>query len=256
MSPRASFLARWIKPPIDSLLRLFYPEVCQFCFQREALQEKGYICELCRGKLAPIEAPFCRVCGDMFPGNFTGVKSFVCEPCRFTPPYFDWARAAAQTDSLPLQAIYKYKYGGSLWIEPWLSELLLECASKWINFSDWEMIVPVPLFPVKEKKRGFNQDQRLGRALSNHSCIPLNTELVHLVKNTPTQTKLSREERIKNLSGAFKVFSPDSLAGKRILLVDDVLTTGATCNEVARVLKKKKAEYVCVLTICRGSPLV
>lgn len=256
MSGATSFLTRWLRPSIDSFLRLFYPEVCQFCFQNKALHEEGYICSYCKQDTSPIEAPLCKVCGDMFPGDFAELKSFICESCRSAPPCFDWARAAVQTGDLPLQAIYKYKYGGCLWVEPWLGEMLIDCAAKWITYTDWDMIIPVPLYPSKKKKRGFNQAERLGRILSRHTGVVLNTELVHRVKNTRTQTQLSHEERIINLKGAFNISSTQSLSGKRILIVDDVLTTGATCSEVARVLKKKEAEFVCVLTICRGTPLV
>lgn len=141
-------------------------------------------------------------------------------------------------------------------MEPWLGEMLIDCADKWITYADWDMIIPVPLHPSKKKKRGFNQAERLGKIFSQHTGVALNTELVHRVKNTPTQTRLSPEERLNNLKDAFKIFSTQSLSGKRILVVDDVLTTGATCSEVARVLKKEEAEFVCVLTICRGTPLM
>jgi ComF family protein len=151
-----------------------------------------------------------------------------------------------------LEIIHKYKYQRALWFEPFLASLLIDRAKPEISKSDWDWIVPVPLHPTKLREREFNQAERLARCLSLATQVPVNTRLLRRTRATQTQTLLSREERQANVRKAFASRPGTSLKGERIVLVDDVFTTGATTGACARVLRLAGAGEVCVWTVARG----
>jgi ComF family protein len=151
-----------------------------------------------------------------------------------------------------LDVIHRYKYSRALWFEPFLAELLINQAVPELAKSSWQWIVPVPLHPAKQREREFNQAERLALRLGAAARIPINTRLLRRVLATPTQTLLSRGERVANMKNAFAMRGKQQLKGERILLVDDVLTTGATTSECARVLLSAGAGEVCVWTVARG----
>ena len=150
------------------------------------------------------------------------------------------------------QVIHRYKYQRALWFEPFLAELLVRQAAPNLSPKEWDWIVPVPLYPVKEREREFNQAERLAAHLSRATRIPLNARLLRRVEHTRTQTMLTRQERAENVRGAFAMRRDASLRGERIVLIDDVLTTGATTSACARALRAAGARDVCVWTVLRG----
>jgi len=117
----------------------------------------------------------------------------------------------------------------------------------------WDLIVPVPLHPLKEREREFNQAERLARHLGRALRIPMNTRLVRRAKFTGTQTLLTRSQRALNVDGAFVPRAGKQLNGEKVILVDDVLTTGATTSACARALRECGAGDVCVWTLARGT---
>jgi competence protein ComFC len=117
---------------------------------------------------------------------------------------------------------------------------------------NWDFIVPVPLYSVKQREREFNQAERLAARLSAATGIPLNSKMLWRIKPTATQTRLTRTERAANMRGAFAVRSDTRLDGERVVLVDDVFTTGATTSACAQVLRAAGAGDVCVWTVARG----
>jgi ComF family protein len=153
---------------------------------------------------------------------------------------------------LALEVIHRYKYYGALWFEPFLANLLIREAAPVLQAQEWDLIVPVPLHPLKRREREFNQAERLARRLSRAADIPCDFRLLRRVVVTRTQTQLSRAERAANMAGAFRMRSGRVLDGQRIVLVDDVFTTGATTNACAKVLSDNGAGAVCVWTVARG----
>lgn len=238
---------------LEAILAFFYPECCQICGERRARASEGYVCSNCRkrpGAIRWIEPPICERCGLPFEGEIT--NRFECSNCRGASLQFSSARAAVVASGLVLEIIHRYKYYGALWFEPFLAELLITKATKHLRREDWDMIIPVPLHPLKMREREFNQAERLARRLARATGIPLNVFAVQRVKNTQTQTMLTRSKRAQNVRGAFKLRPSAQLQGKRIVLVDDVLTTGATTSECAGTLVKGGAREVCVWTLARG----
>jgi ComF family protein len=151
-----------------------------------------------------------------------------------------------------LEAIHRYKYQRALWFEPFLAGLLVQAARQALGRQSGEMIVPVPLHPTKQREREFNQAERLADRLGAATQMPVNKRLLRRVVATRTQALLKRPERLANVRNAFAMRDGQRLNGERIVLVDDVFTTGATTSACAKVLMAAGAGEVCVWTLARG----
>jgi ComF family protein len=165
--------------------------------------------------------------------------------------WFDKARSAVEAKGKVLQAVHRYKYNRALWLEGFLADLLVRAARQGLPSGCCDQIVPVPLFPTKQRERGFNQAERLARHLSKCLGVPLNSSAIRRVLPTPSQTHLGRLQRQENMNGAFATGAGD-VTDARVVLVDDVFTTGATTNACACMLRKAGASAVYVWTLARG----
>jgi len=165
---------------------------------------------------------------------------------------FSFARSAVLTGPEVLAVIHRYKYNRAFWFEPLLSRWLIDAAIPELLIQHWDAVVPIPLHPAKQRQREFNQAERLARRLSHAAGLPLDTHCVQRIRATETQTHLTREERHGNMEKAFLAARSVNLQGKRLLLVDDVMTTGATTSSCAKALRKAGAAEVCVWTVARG----
>ncbi len=235
---------------LNAAVGLVYPELCQVCRNARATPAQCFICESCRGQLRYVVPPYCERCGLPFEGEIT--TPFECANCRELELPFRSARSAVIARDMVLEVIHRYKYSRASWFEPFLADLLVRRATPELALEAWTWIVPVPLHPAKLREREFNQAERLARRLSAATGIPLNTRLVRRVLPTRTQTLLSREERLANVRRAFAMRDGQKLHGEKIVLVDDVFTTGATTGACARVLAKTGAGDICVWTVARG----
>ncbi len=235
---------------LDASLAFFYPETCQICQTERATAQAGLVCQSCRSRVQFIKPPFCERCGLPYPGDLN--TPFECTNCREMELYFSSARSAVVSHSVVREAIHRYKYQRALWFEPFLADLFLRQAVPQLPEQDWDFIVPVPLHAVKRREREFNQAERLAAHLSAATQIPLSPKLLCRVRPTATQTLLTRQQRAANMRGAFAVRRGVRLNGERVILVDDVFTTGATTSACARVLRAAGAGDVCVWTVARG----
>ena len=243
-------LAQTLRRHSEPILAFLFPETCQICRTERAAAADGFVCSHCRSQVHFINPPFCERCGLPYSGDIT--TPFECANCREMELHFSSARSAVVAHSVVREAIHRYKYQRALWFEPFLSGLFLHKALPALRGQGWNFIVPVPLYPVKYREREFNQAERLSARLSIAARIPLNTKLLRRVRPTATQTRLTRQQRAANVLGAFALKSSAKLDGERIVLVDDVFTTGATTSACAQVLKAAGAGDVCVWTIARG----
>jgi len=166
--------------------------------------------------------------------------------------HFRSARSAVVAGELVLEVIHRYKYQRARWFEPFLADLLARQAEPVLRQEKWDMIVPVPLHSAKKREREFNQAERLAAHLSAVTHLPVNTRLLRRVEPTRTQTLLTRPQRAANVRNAFALRQEQKLRGERIVLLDDVLTTGATTSACAKVLLAAGAGEVCVWTVARG----
>src|ERR1035437_10025068 len=165
---------------------------------------------------------------------------------------FTAARSAVVAKTVVLEAIHRFKYQRALWFENFLADLLLREAVPVLRGQNWDFIVPVPLHPLKQREREFNQAELLAQPLSRAANIPLNNKILQRTAPTATQTLLTREQRAANMKNAFAVRPGVRLDAKRIIVLDDVFTTGATTSACAEVLRGAGAREVCVWTVARG----
>jgi competence protein ComFC len=239
-----------VQNALSTTLGLFYPEVCALCQDEPATPREGYVGAKCRRQVQFVRPPFCQRCGLPFAGDIT--SPFDCTNCRTLELHFSYARAAVVARTVVLEAIHHFKYSRALWFENFLAELLVAEAAPVLRGQKGSYIVPVPLHPLKQREREFNQAEILAARLSRATGIPLNAQLLRRVKATATQTRLKRDQRATNMHGAFAAREGAALDGERIIVVDDVFTTGATTNDCARALRKAGAGDVCVWTVARG----
>lgn len=234
---------------VEAGLAWFYPRVCQICETERALPEEGLVCRKCWTGVRFIKPPYCERCGLPYEGEITG--AFECSNCRELELHFTAARSAVAAKGVTLEIIHRFKYQRALWFEPFLTDLMVRTAVPELSGSIWDLVVPVPLHATKLREREFNQAERIAAGLARALELPLRGDLVQRVLPTRTQTLLTKAERATNVRRAF-VARDVRLRGERIILVDDVLTTGATTNACARVLRGMGAGEVCVWTVARG----
>jgi competence protein ComFC len=235
---------------LEGALGLFYPPVCQVCRQEAALARDGYVGAECRREVRWIQPPFCDRCGLPFEGAIT--TEFKCSNCSEQTLHFSTARAVVVASGVVRDVLHGYKYRRAVWFEPFLGRLLVQGAGAAVAAAGYDLLVPVPLHPVKRREREFNQAERLARRLSRAMKIPVRTDLVHRQHPTLSQTRLTRMERADNVGRAFVACRNRALSGERVVLVDDVLTTGATASACAGVLLGMGAGEVAVWTVARG----
>jgi competence protein ComFC len=239
-----------VKSWLEAGAGFFYPNVCQVCQCERATADEGYVCPACWRGVQFIQPPFCDRCGLPFEGEIT--TAFECANCHEMELHFQRARAAVVSKGVVRDVIHCYKYQRALWFEPFLADLLTRHAVPALAGGGWDMIIPVPLHPAKFREREFNQAERLGAALSRATGIPMNAGALRRVQYTETQTELPRPARLANVRHAFEVVDMQTVKGTRCVVVDDVMTTGATTSACAKALNAAGAAKVCVWTVARA----
>jgi ComF family protein len=235
---------------LNTGLALLYPEVCQLCNAVPATPRDGFVGRQCWSQIRFIRPPFCDRCGLPYEGDIT--TAFVCANCHDLKLHFSSARSAVVAKTVVLEAIHQFKYSRALWFENFLAGLLVPEAAPVLRGQNWDCLMPVPLHSLKEREREFNQSALLARHLARALNLPCQENVLWRATSTETQTHLNRDRRAENMKKAFAVRPGMNLAKRRIVLVDDVFTTGATTNDCARALRRAGAAEVCVWTVARG----
>src|SRR5438034_2282851 len=233
---------------LHSAVSLLYPPGCTIC--RKSTRAGEYLCDQCETKAVRIVAPFCQKCSEPFEGSIT--NTFACANCAHRTIYFDAAVAAYRGRGIVRQIIHDFKYGRQIHLRHLVARWL--CAAfddERLRGRKFDIIVPVPLHPTRQRERGFNQASLLAELLTAQISIPCKPVLKR-VRYTTTQTALDRTERMENLHNAFRLRRNANVRGLRVLLIDDVLTTGSTLSECARILKRSGAIAVYAATAARA----
>lgn len=231
------------------MLDVIYPRNCLACGvdSPDTLQA---ICWDCLSTVPRVEPPFCMRCGDPVAGNVE--HSYTCYSCSRKEPAFERARSAVRYEGAAGAALRALKYDRAVWAADDCASLATACVQAQYSGDSFDAVVPVPLFPPRRRMRGFNQSEEIARGISRRIGVPLRSRFLRRIRPTVTQTGLTAPQRAANVFGAFRAGVAARPAGQRILLVDDVMTTGATVDAAADALKKGGAETVYVITVARG----
>ncbi|MCE0483686.1 MAG: ComF family protein [Methylacidiphilales bacterium] len=198
-----------------------------------------------------IKPPFCRQCGEPFPALPADDPSFICHHCAERKWHFQWARAGYRTEGQVLEAITGFKYRDEYYRYRQLSAWLVETFDRYAGHDSWDALVPVPLYHRRHRERGFNQAHELARNLARARKMRV-LDVLYRYRETDSQAELDREARWKNMAGAFQMKRGFDVKGSRLLLLDDVFTTGATVDACAQALAKAGARQLAVLTVARS----
>lgn len=235
---------RWLG---GRLLDLLYPPVCLNCAAPTAMPDT--LCGACFGDLRPITAPLCPILGLPFAASL-GPDTLSAEALADPPP-FARARSAVIYGPVARRIVSQLKYGDRPELADFCARLMVGAGHQ--LWTDAPILVPVPLHPARLRTRRYNQSAELARAIGRRIGLQVDAALVQRIRKTRQQVGLSGDGRQRNVAGAFAVH-PDALLrlrGKRVVLVDDVYTTGATVKAVTRALRKAGVEAVDVVTFAR-----
>ena len=235
------------------LFAAFFPCDCRICDTPLLNISRLPVCEECVAAIRPISGETCDICGEAVPVLARADEMQACSACQETRPHFARATAFGAYDGELRELIHLLKYEQVLPAAGVLGGMLAEAIRK-LKLAVPALVVPVPLHSSKRRQRRFNQAELITRAALKRLAqdgFEFAAKVLVRVKPTVSQIGLTRPQRRENMRGAFQVVHPNKVKGRSILLVDDVLTTGTTVSECARVLRKAGAEQVWVATAAR-----
>jgi len=221
------------------------PPLCALC--RTPVTGHHAVCGRCWGQLHFLTPPWCESCG--VPFAVTELEAKLCAVCLTTPPVYGRSRAALAYDEGARALISRFKYGDQLHLLPLLAPWLAKAGAEVLNEAD--VLVPVPLHWKRLLWRRYNQAALLAQAVASCAKLPVDLHALGRVRATTPQVGQPRATRLGNVRHAFAVMKPEQVAGKVVVLVDDVLTTGATLSACAEVLHKSGVKEVRTLTFAR-----
>lgn len=227
----------------------FYPRICPGCGERSDRPGR-HLCWGCFSRLELHTQSLCVLCGHPAEGAVS--HAFVCGACKAVKPAFDRARSAGHFTGVLREQIHQFKYGDALWLKHDLVDLMNGCFLAHFETEAVDVVIPVPLHPVRQRERSYNQAALLAQELAQRNGRRFDCRSLVRTRKTETQTQFDAAHRRRNILGAFTVARPEWVTQRRVLLIDDVMTTGATLSECARTLKKAGARSVWALTVARG----
>lgn len=209
------------------MIELIYPGICGICNKIE----KEYICEECKLKL----------------------KKYLInkiENCKNNKKvYYDYKVKILKYENLVREKIIEYKFNEKTYLHKTMEKIILNDEKIYSFLEKYDIILPVPLFKNKKWERGYNQTELIARDLAKDLGIKISNKTLKKVKNTKMQSSLNKTERMKNIKDAFIVTNTESVENKKVIIFDDIYTTGSTLNECSKIVRKANAKEIAILTI-------
>lgn len=228
----------------ETAITFLYPAECRVCKEFLGAMTIPYICNNCWQDIHFVEPPWCDICGTP---NINGL----CEACAITPPRYGKLRSIAFYQTTLQQAIHCFKFEKKKGLARHLIQLINTHIPSDCRIAEYDFILPVPIHKKRQQERGFNQATLLANGIAKTEGVPVLRDTLVRHRHTVAQSSLDREARQQNLVGAFTIRNPDIIRGKRLLIFDDVFTTGATIREAVSELWTADPAEVDVLTLAR-----
>lgn len=229
----------------EVLYSIFFPRRCPIC--DETIVYEKDICEECGKELTYITEPSCKKCGK----QVTDERSEYCPDCSRKRHYYKQGKAIFAYQKGMKRSMYRFKYSGRKEYASFYARTAKERIGHWVMRHGIEVIVPIPMYRRKQRMRGYNQAEVFAKSLGDYLDLPVDTKLVRRIKNTVPQKELNDIQRKDNLKGAFQL-QTNIVKYRKILLVDDIYTTGSTVDAVAKCFLETGIEEVYFLTVCIG----
>jgi ComF family protein len=238
----------------DALVSVFFPAGCGICGGLLVGASRVPICDDCLRSFEHTSEGCCQICGQLFPRlALAGQAQLLCRACQLHTYAFERARSFGLYDGALIRAILMLKFEQVLPLGEWFAQRLAEIARREGPAMAADVVVPVPLHKVRQKERGYNQAALISKPLARKLGLPHKALLLTRTRPRPDKQVLSLEERWQSVRGAFATRPGSQVDKLRVLLVDDVLTTGATLDACARALLESGAKAVLGLTVARAA---
>lgn len=233
-----------IQQLFETAITFLFPAQCKVCEKNIGLESIPYLCNGCWDSLEIVTPPWCEICGIQ---NVDGV----CDVCATAPPRYGKLRTVAFYDAILQRIIHLYKFEKRKSLAKHLSDMMVNHIPNDCNLKEYDYILPIPIHKNRLRERGFNQSTLIAQGISNEIGIDICTDAIVRSRNTSPQSSLTRDARQTNVVGAFGIKNRNLIKGKRILILDDVFTTGATVNEAVNMLWNEDPIEIDVLTLAR-----
>jgi ComF family protein len=232
---------------LNKLLLFLFPPKCLKC--NAVTSRNGTLCATCWKKIKFISEPLCKICG--FPFEFDVGKDLICTNCIKNKPFFDHAISLFEYNEHSKNLIHKFKYGDKTYFSRYFAEWLYKRIG--VNIGSYEYIIPVPLHRTRMRQRFYNQSSLLAKDLGKLAGLKFLPNALIKTRYDVPQTSLPKNQRLKNVKNSFIINQQykEEIKNSKIILVDDVYTTGSTINECSKILKKHKCYEITALTLAR-----
>ena len=233
----------------NGLCDLVYPPLCILCKKYLFTADRTIVlCPGCEAQIKQNLPPFCPKCSRHSIEEYASGR--LCRQCRSTQPHFDSAVGVCLYNPAMRKLIHLFKYGNKLALRHPFSKIIRSFTDSYTkDMRQYDVVTAVPLHPARLRERGYNQSDILAQTIAETFQLPFCEGNLLRSKHTQFQARLTQKDRWTNIQGAFKIKNPERFHEKSVLVVDDLLTTGATLSEIARVIKETGAHKVDVLTV-------
>jgi len=233
-----------VKRISDHAFNILFPRRCVLCGENLLADALPDLCGRCSQTLRINDSASCRLCGKSIDGSLADAGIVKCGRCRIKEPPLEAAVFGLRYEGTARELIHKFKFGGRERLAAGIAHLLCARLHRSVEMDGMDMVIPVPLHIGRLYSRGYNQSYLIAREVGRVFSLPVEAAAIFRRRATPAQWAQSRAQRFVNMKNAFGPRKTSAISGKRLLLVDDIMTTGATMFEAARLLKKFGAAAV------------